>query len=98
LRLPLVPPLLTVILWPCAVSLPHAVPNSRENFFADPVAMATKLGHNETDPYQATLLVLDAGARVEIVGAAPCYIHLSGVPGKNNHNTVKFSRCILNID
>jgi hypothetical protein len=26
---------------------------------ADPVAMATELGHNETDPYQATLLVLD---------------------------------------
>ena len=51
---------------------------------ADPVAMAAKLGHDESDRYKATLLVLDAvraGKRVEIVGTAPCYVHLSGVPG-----------------
>jgi len=51
---------------------------------ADPVAMATKLGLDESDRYKATLLVLDAvraGERVEIVGAAPCYIDLSGIPG-----------------
>jgi len=51
---------------------------------ADPVAMATKLGHAESDRYEATLLVLDAmraGTPVEIVWAAPCYVHLSGVPG-----------------
>jgi hypothetical protein len=51
---------------------------------ADPVAMAAKLGHVESDRYKATLLVLDAvrgGTRVEVVGAAPCYVHLSGVSG-----------------
>jgi len=46
--------------------------------------MATKLGHDESDRFKATLLVLDAvraGERVEMVGAAPCYIDLSGTPG-----------------
>jgi len=52
--------------------------------FADPVAMAHLLGIEEPDPYEALMYVLDAvreGTKVMIVGAAPCYLHLAGVPG-----------------
>ena len=51
---------------------------------ADPVAMAHLLGIEEPDPYEALMYVLDAvkeGTKVMIVGAAPCYLHLAGVPG-----------------
>ena len=55
-------------------------------WFADPIAMAGKLGHDESDAYKALLRVLEAvksGKRVEIVGAgvSHCYLHLSGVAG-----------------
>ena len=53
-------------------------------WFADPVAMAHLLGIEEPDPYEALMYVLDAvkeGTKVMIVGAAPCCLHLAGVPG-----------------